>query len=149
MAYHSSGLLKPCSTSLPQGHQWRLEIPCSGLASLRTLHPALLSRVLPCLGEQSCARAPFFLSRSRGRRGGGESVFSHPLTRFLLFLSQKLSRISSLGLDVEDRLLLPSSGLKYKELQTLPPVLDELERKTAGRTKLAFQSCPALLVWRP
>lgn len=58
--------------------------------------------------------------------------FSHPLTRSLPLPSQKLSRISSLGLDVEDTLLLPSSGLKYKELQTLPPVLNELERKLLG-----------------
>lgn len=149
LACHSSGLLSPAAALC-------LKATSGGWKSLAQVWPPWGHSTQLCsqgfytaLGEQSCARAPFFLSRFRGRRDGGESVISHPLTRFLLFLSQKLSRISSLGLDVEDRLLLPSSGLKYKELQTLPPVLDELERKTVGRTKLTLQSCPARLVWRP
>lgn len=70
---------------------------------------------------------------------------SHPPICPLLLLSQKLGRVSLLGLDVNrDRLCLPSSGLKYKELQSLPPVLNELERNTVGR---ANSKIPELSCW--
>lgn len=85
LACHSSGLLKPCSSSLPQGHQWRLEIPCSGLASLRTLYPALLSRVLHCLGGTELCKGPLFPFQVQGQEGRrGECHFSpsYPLSPF-------------------------------------------------------------------
>lgn len=119
----------------------------SGLPEDTPPSSALKGSTLPW-GTELC-KGPLLPFQVQGQEGWRGDAFSHPLIRFLLFLSQKLSRISSLGLDVEDRLLLPSSGLKYKELQTLPPVLDELERNTIGRTKLASQSCPAALAWRP
>lgn len=97
-------------------------------------HPTQLSSRVFCtaLGNRAVQGPPFSFPGPGAGGLEGRVSFSHPLTRFLPLPSQKLSRIFSLGLDVEDTLLLPSSGVKYKELQTLPPVLNELERKLLG-----------------
>lgn len=82
LEYHGSGPLTPCS-SLPQGHQWRLAVSCSGFpahtppSSWRGFYAALRNRAgrAPSRGAD---RSPFpFLSR--GRRDGGESVFFRTL----------------------------------------------------------------------
>lgn len=63
---------------------------------------------------------------------------SHLLTCPLLLLAEKSGTASLLGLDFnKDRPLLPSSGLKNMKLQSLPPVLKELdpEEKREGETE--------------
>lgn len=130
---HGSG---PCS-SLPQDHRQRLEtLPWVGVSlSTPTACPLEASAQRP--GAESCARA-------RGRRRSFSHLLPSPSP------SLELGRISSLGLEVnKDRRQRLSSGPKHKEWQSLPPVVNELERKAVRRTnKAEFQSCPAVLIWR-
>lgn len=103
------------------------------------------ARPTPCPPQGLC---PLSWERElcKGRRGAFSPLRGHPL-----FLpSWGLDRISSWGLEVnKDRLSPRSSGLKHKEWESLPPVLNELEREAVGRTNGAeFQSRPAMLMSR-
>lgn len=81
--FHSRGLLKP------QGHQWRLEIPCSGLASWNAPHAcppgasALPQEPELCKGPfLGAGRSPFPFYT--GGRTEGKVSFSHCLPHSLL-----------------------------------------------------------------